>query len=240
MSAGWIIDKPIAHRGYHDLNRMVWENTRTAFDRAMNMSIPIECDLQMTGDGSAIVFHDYETDRLCGVEGTVRTMDTEALVQLPIGTGADTIPTFRDLLNQVDGRVGLVVELKKPAPLDADAFASAVLSDLQDYDGKLALMSFDPVLLGCLLDKQATWPLGLVAAEFNEDDKRRNEDALSLPLDFVSFCVKHLPSSFVTRVRAAGLPVISWTIRDQETLETARAHTDQITFEGFDPLVLPD
>lgn len=240
MPADWIKDRPIAHRGYHDLNREVWENSTTAFARAMEMHLPIECDLQMTADKEAIVFHDYETGRLCGIDGTVRAMGTRALVRLAIGSSAETIPTFRDLLEQVAGKVGLVVELKTPAQPDVDAFVSSVLEDLEGYHGKLVLMSFDPLLLHALIDRQSRWPVGLVGAELNEEDRARNERAMALPLDFVSFCVKHLPSRFVDKVRAKGLPVISWTIRDDETLKTARAHSDQITFEGFDPLVLPD
>ena len=41
----WLTARPIAHRGYHDMNNTVWENTLSAFDRAIAHDFSIECDL---------------------------------------------------------------------------------------------------------------------------------------------------------------------------------------------------
>ncbi|MDA4843955.1 glycerophosphodiester phosphodiesterase family protein [Hoeflea poritis] len=238
MPHRWITKRPIAHRGYHDMNNAVWENTPSAFARAIDADFPIECDLQLSSDDVAIVFHDYDTKRLCGVDGTVREMTAEALTALHIGGTKDSVPTFRQLLEQVGGRVGLVVEIKSPAPEDIEAFTNAVLHDLEGYDGAVVLMSFDTALLEALADSGTKWPIGLVAAEFNEAERRKNEAALKLPISFISFCVDHVPSDFITLARDKGLTVISWTVRDAASEKIAAEHTDQITFEGFDPMDL--
>ncbi|MEX3008764.1 glycerophosphodiester phosphodiesterase family protein [Hoeflea sp. TYP-13] len=236
--AHWITKAPIAHRGYHDMNRNIWENTSSAFARAIESGFSIECDLQLSSDEVAIVFHDYETNRLCGMDGAVRELSADALTQLHVGKTVDRILTFRQMLQQVNGNVGLIVELKPPKKEDVFVFARSVLSDLEYYEGKVALMSFDAKLVEELLSRNSKWSVGLVAAEFNEAETAKNHEALQLPLDFVSFCVEHLPSTFVSNARAKGLPVITWTVRDDEGIKKTSDFADQITFEGFDPLTL--
>ena len=238
MPHRWITDRPIAHRGYHDMNKAVWENTPSAFARAIDAGFPIECDLQLSSDDVAVVFHDYDTKRLCGVDGVVRDMTAETLTTLKIGGTEDRIPTFRQMLGQVGGRVGLVAEIKPPVPEDIVPFVNAVLGDLEGYDGSVVLMSFDTALLKALAETGTEWPIGLVAAEFNEAERQKNEAALKLPISFVSFCVDHVPSDFIDLARAKGLTVISWTVRDVASEKIATEHTDQITFEGFDPMGL--
>jgi glycerophosphoryl diester phosphodiesterase len=235
---GWITRTPIAHRGYHDLNRLIWENTPSAFQRAIDRGFSIECDLQLAADETAVVFHDYETERLCGIAGSVRHMTSQALSNLQVGGTADHVPSFSDLLKQVCGQVGLVVELKAPREEDIGIFADAVLAALETYPGKAALMSFNADLLKALIGRGSKWPVGLVAAEFNEAERIKNRAALDLPPDFLSFCVDHLPSQFVFDARARGLPVITWTVRDETGRQLTARFADQMTFEGFDPALL--
>ena len=234
-SADWIKDRPIAHRGYHDLNDQVWENTLTAFERAVRNGFAIECDLQMSSDGTPVVFHDYVLNRLCERDGEVRKISAEQLELFAVGGTKDTIPTFSRMLDQIAGRCGLVVELKAQAAEDTEAFAQAVLEALAGYRGQVALMSFDHGVLRALTALHSPYPIGLTAHESNDENVERNRRVLEVPLDFVSFHVLDLPSPFVEKIRAAGLPVITWTVRDHETIELTTKHADQMTFEGFDP-----
>ncbi len=232
--AAWIRDVPVAHRGYHDMNRDVWENTLTAFSRAAEAGFAIECDLQLAADSVPVVFHDHDLERLCGIKGDVRERTSGELSLLAVGGTADRIPTLSKMLKLVAGRVPLVIEIKGRAGED-DGFAEAVLEALEGYQGKVALMSFDHHILRDLKEAGAPYPLGLTAEGVNPEDLARHEEAMRLGLDFISYFHGHLPNSFVTAQRQAGLPVITWTVRD----ENARVHTytqaDQMTFEGFDP-----
>ena len=54
----WLTERPIAHRGYHDMNNRVWENTLSAFARAGEHGYAIECDVHLSSDGVPVVFHD--------------------------------------------------------------------------------------------------------------------------------------------------------------------------------------
>ena len=61
---GWLRDKPFAHRGLHDVDRKIVENTLPACQAAVTHGYNIEVDLQPSSDGVPMVFHDYTLDRL--------------------------------------------------------------------------------------------------------------------------------------------------------------------------------
>ncbi len=231
----WMTARPIAHRGLHDMNSSVWENTSTAFDRAIACGYNIECDLQITSDNAPVVFHDYKTDRLCGVEGVVKEMTAAELKELTIGSSGEHPQTLKDMLRQVDDGAGLVIELKPQSDSLTTIFATAVLEDLNDYVGRVALMSFDANLILELIRLGSPWPVGLTAEAHSDDGLHLDEDIFDSGVRFVSFHVADLPHSFVDHAKARGLPVITWTVRTEKELQLTYRHADQITFEGFDP-----
>jgi len=59
---GWLRGTLFAHRGLHGPG--VPENSLSAYAAAIARGIGIECDVQKSGDGQPIVFHDWELDRL--------------------------------------------------------------------------------------------------------------------------------------------------------------------------------
>ncbi|WP_417425105.1 glycerophosphodiester phosphodiesterase [Hoeflea sp.] len=235
----WLISRPIAHRGYHDMNQTIWENTRSAFARAIEGGYAIECDVHIATDGVPVVFHDDDLERLCGLPGDVRAKTSKELAQLSIGGTADRIPSLPDLLKQVDGQVPLVIELKA-RPGDDGGLADAVVECLEGYEGRLALMSFDHALLRDLKAAGATCPLGLTAEGVKPETAFVHEEAMQMGLDFISYCVHHLPNSFIEAQRAQGVPIITWTVRDADAVELTHKYADQMTFEGFDPDELED
>jgi glycerophosphoryl diester phosphodiesterase len=225
---------PIAHRGYHDMNKTVWENTLSAFQRAVDAGFAIECDLQYASDGVPVVFHDDDLQRLCNIPGDVRAKTSAELSLMTIGGTRDRVPRLKDMLGLVKGRVPLVIELKGRKG-DDEGFVESVLDVLEDYQGPVALMSFDVWLLKELKALGAPYPVGLTAEGGRPDVWSRHEPAMALGLDFISYCVHHLPNPFIEGQRAKGIPVITWTVRDQAAVEKTFAHADQMTFEGFDP-----
>ena len=231
---GWLTARPIAHRGYHDMNQSVWENTSSAFTRAIAAGYAIECDLQIATDGVPVVFHDDDLERLCGLSGDVRERSSRELAQLRIGGTADGILSLPGLLKLVNGKVPLVIELKG-RPGDDDGFADAVVECLEGYDGPVALMSFDHGLLRDLKACGATCPLGLTAEGIKPERFFIHEEAMQPGLDFISYCVHHLPNAFVAAQKSQGVPIITWTVRDAEARAKTKAYGDQMTFEGFDP-----
>lgn len=235
--ASWIIERPVAHRGYHDLNQEIWENTLSAFERAIEAGFAIECDLHYAADGVPVIFHDEDLERLCSIKGDVRARTSAELGLLAVGGTKDKIPTLKQLLQLCGGRVPLVLELKG-RETDDEGFAEAVLEVLEGYKGDVALMSFDRWLLKELKTLESPYPVGLTAEGKDPEAFFKHDEAMQLGLDFISYHYGHLPNSFITAQRQRGIPVITWTVRDEAARNQTFANADQMTFEGFDPRTL--
>ena len=226
--------RPIAHRGLHDGNRARWENTPSAFEAAIAGRFAIELDVRLSADGAAMVFHDADLGRLTGAVGPVAARTADELGALAVGGTADRIPTLRETLAHVGGRVPVVVEMKDSGNRNG-ALAGAVAAALEGYAGPVAVMAFAHALIGAFGDTRAGVPLGLTAEGVGARALAAHEAALDLGIDFVSYQVTALPNRFVDKVRARGMPVITWTVRTPGHVALSRAHADQMTFEGFDP-----
>ena len=230
----WLTRRPIAHRGFHDLNRVRWENTLSAFDAAVERDYAIECDVHLSADGVPVVFHDNVLNRLAGRDGFVHDLTAAELAQLRIGGTQDHVPTLAEMLARIGGRVPLVIELKGVEGKDGGLVA-AVAKALQDYRGKAAIMSFDHWLVRRFADDAPGIPAGLTAEGRTMADLEAHFSMLAHPISFVSFSVLDVPNPFVAFVRdRLAMPVITWTVRNEETRAATFAHADQMTFEGFE------
>ena len=232
----WLTERPVAHRGYHDMNKEVWENTLSAFSRAIDAGFAIECDLHYASDSVPVVFHDDDLQRVCNLPGQLRDRTSAELGLLSIGGTKDKIPTLKQLLRLCDGKVPLVLELKGREG-DDEGFAEAVLDVLEGYKGHVALMSFDHWLLKDLKALEAPYPVGLTAEGNKPETFFQHDEAMQLGLDFISYFYGHLPNPFITAQRQRGIPVITWTVRYEAARKHTFANADQMTFEGFDPRI---
>ncbi|WP_197716910.1 glycerophosphodiester phosphodiesterase [Mesorhizobium sp. DCY119] len=231
----WLTARPIAHRGYHDQNKTVWENTLSAFQRAVDKGFAIECDVHLSSDGVPMIFHDQGLERLTGTDGFIWQRTAGELAALRIGGTADHVPTLRELLDLVDGRVPLVVELKGIPGRD-DGLVKRVCDMLHGYKGKVAIMSFDHWLVRQFPAHAKKIPTGLTAYGTKNHEVEPHFSMLAYGISFTSYSVTELPNRFVDFVREKlSMPVITWTVRDRAMVEHTFAHADQMTFEGFDP-----
>jgi glycerophosphoryl diester phosphodiesterase len=235
--------RPIAHRGLHDASRGVVENTAAAFAAAMAHGYAIECDLQITRDGDAVVFHDDGLERLTTAEGLVKNMTAAGMGALTLRGSTSRIQTLQELLRQVNGKVPLVIELKSHWDGD-ERLAARTLEALASYSGPYCLMSFDPDVVAALRRLSPATPRGIVAERAfdpyyswlplaRQQELRSFSHIVRTRPDFVSFYFEELPFAPVTALRAAGMPVITWTIRSPSEARQALRHCDQITFENF-------
>jgi glycerophosphoryl diester phosphodiesterase len=230
----WIKDRPVAHRGYHDMNATRWENTLSAFDAAIERGYAIECDVHLSSDGVPVVFHDDALKRLTGQDGHVHERTAAELAQMKVGGTEDHVPTLAEMLARVRGRVPLVIELKGIEGKD-DGLVAAVARALDGYQGKAAIMSFDHWLIRQFASQAPGIPGGLTAYGRTVRDLEAHFSMLAHPISFVSFGVMDLPNPFVTFVREKmAMPVITWTVRDEWARDATLAHADQMTFEGFE------
>lgn len=231
----WLTARPIAHRGLHDMNRSCWENTLCAFSGAIENGYAIECDVHLSADGVPMVFHDDALKRLTGEEGFIHGRSADQLANLSIGGTRDHVPTLREALALVDGRVPLVIELKGSEGHDG-ALVAEVAKTLEAYRGKAAIMSFEHRLLRDMARLAPSLPRGLTAEGHKGDAIEAHFSMLATGISFVSYHVMELPNPFVTFVRERlSMPVITWTVRTPEAVTLTREQADQMTFEGFRP-----
>lgn len=241
----WLTARPIAHRGLHDAAVGPIENTMAAFDAAIAGDYAIECDLQSSADREAMVFHDRTLDRLTATRGRVSNLKSGELKKVEFKSGKERMPDLGELLAHVRGRVPLVIEIKSHWDGSAD-LAERTLELLAGYQGPHALMSFDPDIVAVVKRLSPATVRGIVADRVADGTWRRLPLPLRLELrhlthlersdpHFVSFQVGGLPWPPVQALRAAGMPVISWTVRSAAQAAEARRYSDQITFEGFRP-----
>lgn len=230
----WMRKTPIAHRGLHKADAGIFENTLSAAKQAVEAGFSIEVDLQPSADTVPMVFHDYTLDRLTEKNGNIRDVERTTLYQIAIMGTSDRIPPLSALLDLVDGRVGLVLEMK--GQLGADAgFLKAVANALEAYEGPVAIMSFNHWLLEDARKHAPHLPLGLTAKGGDENYDLHREIAEKCDIDFLSYSIKNLDCQFVQDFQKSGRSIISWTVKTLEDASKSAKYADQITFEGFTP-----
>lgn len=231
----WLVRRPIAHRGLHDSTAGRIENTLSAVSAAVKAGYSIEVDLQLAADGVPVVFHDYSMQRLTGEKDNVDAYSAAELGRIKIGSTEDTIPTLGQLLEIVDGRSGLVIELKGQDPEKETGYAAAVDEQLANYHGPACVMSFKHWLVEDYDSLGSDVPLGLTAEGDENSYKSHLEISNRIEFDFLSYGIRDLPCRFATEFRNSGKPVITWTIKTAEEANRSALFADQITFEGFLP-----
>lgn len=238
---------PIAHRALH--GRAGPENSRAAIAAAVTAGYGIEIDLQASRDGVALVFHDDDLNRLTRAKGKVAARRQTELTRLRLRGTSERIPTLREVLALVAGRVPLLIEVKDQSgglgPVDGRLEADTAAA-LQDYSGPVAVMSFNPHSMAEMARLAPDLPRGLVTCGFAPEDwpgvpQERLADLANLSAVkatdacFISHDWRKLDMAPVATLKAQGLPVLCWTIRDTVQEAQARQVADNITFEGYTP-----
>lgn len=131
-----------AHRGLHTKDKSIPENSMAAFKRAAEAGYGIELDVQLSKDGKVVVFHDNTLKRVCGVKARVDSKTYEELKKIPLHGTDQTVPLFSDVLDCVNGRSTMLVELKTGK--HNRELCKKTLKLLKKYNGDYCIESFDP------------------------------------------------------------------------------------------------
>jgi glycerophosphoryl diester phosphodiesterase len=251
VNASWLVERPIAHRGLHDARKGVIENTLSAAEAAIASGFAIECDIQLSADGEAIVFHDETLDRLTDATGPLSALSAAEIAKVRIKETGEPPPTFTAFLDQVAGRTPIICELK--SRFDGDwRIADRAAALAATCDGALAFKSFDHDLVAYLRLRRphmhpprGPCPIGLLAQAsydgpdwtFLSDEQKRDwtdfdHYDLARP-DFLSWNVDDLPHKIPFLVKElSGAPIMVWTVRNAAQREAAHNWADQIVFDG--------
>ena len=243
----WLTARPVAHRGLHDRARGIIENMPGAAVAAIEGNFAIECDIQLTADGEAMVHHDDALGRLTEGSGALLGLSSSALKDVRFKDTSERMMSLADLCILVRGRVPIVVEVK--SHFDGDRrLVTRMAEVLKSYAGPVAGMSFDPDQVIALREIIPDLPRGIVAqSHYTETDwpeaspSQRNgmrylRHALRTHPQFVAYWVNNLPAPTPWIARHIfGLPLLTWTVRTPEQRARAARYADQMIFEGFRP-----
>lgn len=232
-----------AHRGLHNTERP--ENSLSAFGAAVSGGYGIELDVHLLTDGNLAVIHDTSLKRTCSVDIDITTLTEKQLKNYTLEGTSETIPSFKEVLELVDGRVPLVIELKSDKG-NASQLASAVNEALKDYKGSFCIESFDPRCILWFAKNNKEIICGQLVDNFFV-----NKGELKLPLrafltlmvanfitkpSFIACNYKHLgmlPNVIATRLW--GIKSVCWTIRTPEDFKGAIDKNSIPIFENFEP-----
>jgi glycerophosphoryl diester phosphodiesterase len=237
--------RAFAHRGLHDAS--VAENSMAAFRAAIDAGYGIELDIQPSRDGIPMVFHDYDLGRLTGFSGPIAQRSAAELGDIELSGGGGTIPTLAAVLELVAGHTPLLIEIKDQdgaLGTDVGPLEMAVCKLLGDYDGDVALMSFNPNSVAACQTYAPNTPRGITTCPYPAEDwptvpetvrqaQRAIPDFDRVGACFISHQYDDLDSGAVAALKSRGVPVFCWTIRSPAMETPARKIADNITFEGY-------
>ena len=231
-----------AHRGLHGAG--VPENSMTAFRRAVEKGFGIELDVHLLADGTLAVIHDNTLLRTTGAEGKVEEQTAESLQQYRLEGTEGLIPLFSQVLELVDGKVPLVIELK--CVNNPKILTDRVMEVLQAYLGPYSIESFDPRVIRHLRKKYPQVIRGQLSQNFFAAGKNlpwilrwlvtaHLLNFLILP-DFIAyqFSDRKRPGTFLVR-KLWGVRGVAWTLRKPHQLKTAEKEGWLPIFENFLP-----
>jgi glycerophosphoryl diester phosphodiesterase len=157
------------------------------------------------------------------------------LAGLRLSGSEEGIPTLREALALIAGRVPLLIEVKAP-DRRVVGLCLAVLRALEGYRGPVGIMSFNPEVARWFAEHAPRRLRGLVVTE---QGKRRLRGRVERLLavwrakpDFLAYDIRSLPSRSVRRRRKRGMAVFTWTVRSEAERARAALHADQIIYEA--------
>lgn len=224
----------ISHRGIHD-NKTIYENTIEAFKLAIKKDYTIELDIHLTKDKKIVVFHDYNTKRITKInkeveESTYQELNNQNIIHIPL---------LEEVLNLVQGKVPLLIEIKQLNKVGE--LEIILMSILKDYKGKYAIQSFNPKVLLWFKKHYPSILRGQLSYNYNKNKfskykryvlKNMVFNPITKP-HFISYKYNELPLSKIKKYQSKNLIILGWTITNQKDYEYYKKIYDNLICEKF-------
>ena len=224
----WLNKLPIAHRGLHSNANNIYENMKESFLAAVNENYAIECDVVLSKDHEVVVFHDENLKRLCNLDKNVSSLTMNELRSLKIYESNSNIISLDEMLHVVSAHVPIIIEIKgKFTPFIEERIQEIIRS----YTGPIALKTFNLKSVEWLIKFLPYVYKGLVI----DSNTNNFETILDLNIDFVSCDIEFIESNLIDRVKKKGLPIITWTVDNEDKKKKANLIADNIIFENIRP-----
>ena len=234
-----------AHRGYHDDDLGLPENSLGAFRRAAQEGFGAELDVHLTHDGRLAVMHDESLQRMCGVDRRICDSSAADLALCRLGGTEEPVPFLEEVLPLFEGKGPLLIELKT-CGLNYASLCQAVMKQLDSYKGRYCLESFDPRVVLWLRRNRPDVVRGQLSMNFTRHHEKMNFvlrfilhnlllNLITAP-DFVSYRIEDRNDRSVNLLRRVyDVTEFFWTIRSKEQQRQAEELEGTLIFENFDP-----
>ncbi len=227
-----------AHRGYHDNENGIPENSLLSFEQAIEHGYGIELDVQLSSDGVAMVFHDKDLERVCGVSGAPWEYTAAQLQEMSLFGTEERIPTLAEALELIDGQVPVLVEYKMDK-VDTDVCAAGE-ELLKDYEGEYFMQCFHPLALMWYKKNAPEVARGQLMQDYMKQEKHAGDPVyflLSRMLanvatrpDFISYRYEDTLNVSIRICEALGTPISVWTIQGEDGIAAADSQYDAVIF----------
>lgn len=232
--------KFVAHRGLHNYND-VPENSTQAFNLAIKNNLAIELDVHLTADKKLVVFHDENLKRMTGLDKEIEDCTIEELNKLFLNNTIYAIPTLDEILNLVDCKVPMLIEIKNLRKVGE--LESLLMNKLSNYKGEYIIESFNPLSLLWIRKRYKNIILGQLATK---DYPTINSNLKKLLLknmffnfllkpDFISYDYKYINNRLYKKCKNKNIDLFLWTITNNEQYKCIQNLCDGIIFENFNP-----
>lgn len=234
-----------SHRGIHNNNDKNPENSILAFQMAGEKGYGIELDIQVTKDNIPVIFHDKSLLRVCNLENKIQNFTLEELKKLKLFKSDQYLPTFKEVLDLVDGRVPLIVEIKNETTDISEL--KYIASLLDTYTGIYAIESFNPLVLRWYKKNRPHIIRGQLATYSKKKDlsvfkqvkdfilENFMTNFLSKP-DFLAFNYKYKNMFSFNLCKILYNPITAaYTIKNQKTLKDNLDDFNIFIFDSFIP-----
>ena len=221
----WIKETPIAHRGLH--TKDIPENSLSAFENALKNNYAIELDVQFTKDKEVVVFHDENLKRITNDTRNIEDVNYDELKNLRLGNTNEIIPTLEEVLELVDSKVAILIEIKDCK--DYIELSEKTYEILKGYEGNYAIQSFNPFILEWYKNNASEVVRGQLSGTFTEGSESLNsfeKFALKNMLlnfkskpNYIGYDLEGIPKSKLESLRKKGVPIIVWTVKNKEDME---------------------
>lgn len=225
----------IAHRGLHK-NKIIPENSMLAFKAAIEKNYAIEFDINITKDNQIVVFHDDDLNRLCNKKENIEDVSYDFLKDLNLYESNEKIPLLKELLDEVAGKIPLIIEIKKHKNIGL--LENILLEMLKEYKGEYFICSFEKDILLWLEKNKPKEIRGLIFGSLPIKFKKYEKIAFlykyfKSKADFISLEDKLIDSSIYDFCKKKELDILVWTIKDKKSFQNIDKKVSAVIFENF-------
>jgi glycerophosphoryl diester phosphodiesterase len=215
-------DNTILNIGHRGAMGHETENTLASIQKALDLNVDmIEIDVFKIASGEIVVFHDDKIDRLTNGSGDIESLNLDDLKNLTV-TGDHKIPLLTEVLDIIDHKVALNIELKGPGT--SAGVIQIINSFIENKDWSLddfLISSFNWEELKDMRNINNDIEIA-VLTEANPLDAiaiAEELDAVAINPNYMS-----LTKANVSKIQGHGLKIYTWTVNDAEQISKLKSY----------------